>query len=106
MEHIIDNPARITSSTTTEEVDVSGPAYEAYQILRTGFVVAPIVAGLDKFFYLLVYLEQYFPPFVNKMVGGYGQQMMLAVGVIGIIARPGVAFYPKVIASVFYASLL
>lgn len=27
-----------------------GPAYQAYLILRFAFVVAPIVAGLDKFF--------------------------------------------------------
>ena len=106
MEHIIDNPARITSLTTTEEVDVSGPAYEAYQILRTGFIVAPIVAGLDKFFNLLVNWEQYLPPFVNKMVGGYGHELMLAVGVIEIIAGLGVAFKPKVFAYVVSAWLL
>lgn len=70
MEHIIENPARITSRTTAEaEADVSGPAYKAYQILRVGFTVAPIVAGLDKFFNLLVNWEQYLPPFVNNLVG-------------------------------------
>jgi hypothetical protein len=106
MEHIIENPARISSLTTTDEVDVSGPAYEAYQILRTGFVVAPIVAGLDKFFNLLVNWEQYLPPFANKMVGGYGHEFMLAVGVIEIIAGLGVAFKPKVFAYVVSAWLL
>ena len=106
MEHIIDNPSRITSLTTTEEVDVAGPAYEAYQILRTGFIVAPIVAGLDKFFNLLVNWDQYLPPFVNKMVGGYGHELMLAVGVIEIIAGLGVAFKPKVFAYVVSAWLL
>lgn len=107
MEHIIDNPSRITSQTTTEaKTDVAGPAYEAYQILRTGFVVAPIVAGLDKFFNLLVNWEQYLPSFVNKMVGGYGHEMMLAVGVIEIIAGLGVAFKPKVFAYVVSTWLL
>ena len=89
MENIIDTPSGI-SSLSPAEADVSGSAYEAYQILRTGFVVAPIVAGLDKFFNLLVNWEQYLPPFVNKMVGGYGHEMMLAVGVIEIIAGLGV----------------
>ena len=107
MEHIIDNPTRVTSLTTTEtEADVSGPAYEAYQILRTGFVVAPIVAGLDKFFNLLVNWEQYLPPFVNNIVGGYGHELMLAVGVIEIIAGLGVLFKPKVFAYVVSAWLL
>ena len=101
MEHIIDNPNRIASLPKTDvEADVSGPAYEAYQILRTGFVVAPIVAGLDKFFNLLVNWEQYLPPFVNNMVGGYGHELMLAVGVIEIIAGLGVFFKPKVFAYV------
>ena len=91
MEHIIDSPTRMASLTTTQpEADVSGPAYEAYQILRTGFIVAPIVAGLDKFFNLLVNWEQYLPPFVNKMVGGHGHELMLVVGVIEIIAGLGV----------------
>ena len=107
MEHIIDSPTRITSRTKAEtEADVSGPAYEAYQILRVGFTVAPIIAGLDKFFNLLVNWEQYLPPFVNNMVGGYGQELMLVVGVIEIIAGLGVFFKPKVFAYVVSAWLL
>ena len=91
MEHIIDSPARSTSRTKTQaSADVSGPAYQAYQILHVGFVVAPIVAGLDKFFNLLVNWEQYLPPFVNKMVGGHGHELMLVAGVIEIIAGLGV----------------
>ena len=31
----------------------TAPAYQAFQILRWGFVAAPILAGLDKFFHLL-----------------------------------------------------
>jgi hypothetical protein len=107
MEHVIENTTRTTSLTKTQaDADVSGPAYEAYQILRVGFVVAPIVAGLDKFFNLLVNWEQYLPPFVNKMVGGYGHEVMLVVGVIEIIAGLGVAFKPKVFAYVVSAWLL
>jgi hypothetical protein len=30
------------------------PAYQAYQILHLAFIVAPLVAGLDKFFHILV----------------------------------------------------
>ena len=32
----------------------STPAYQAYQILRIAFTIAPVIAGLDKFFHLLV----------------------------------------------------
>jgi hypothetical protein len=34
------------------------PAYQAYQLLHVGFIVAPIVAGADKFFHLLVNWDQ------------------------------------------------
>src|SRR5688500_10157679 len=105
MEHIIDSPTRITSRTKAEgEADVSGTAYEAYQILRVGFTVAPIIAGLDKFFNLLVNWEQYLPPFVNNR--GYGHELMLVVGVIEIIAGLGVFFKPKVFGYVVSAWLL
>src|SRR5215831_1338099 len=104
MEHVIDSPARITSSAQVR--DVSAPAYQAYQILRFAFTVAPIIAGLDKFFNLLVNWDKYLPPFVNNLVGGHGHQLMLAVGVIEIIAGIGVAFLPKVFAYVVAAWLV
>ncbi len=53
--------AQVISETNTgqavsasEENTSSRPSYQAYQILHVGFTVAPIVAGLDKFFHLLV----------------------------------------------------
>lgn len=105
MDHIIET---LTTSrgTTQDDADVSRPAYEAYQILHVGFTIAPIVAGLDKFFNLLVNWEQYLPPFANNLVGGYGHELMLVVGVIEIIAGLGVFFKPKVFAYVVSAWLL
>ena len=59
MEHIIDSSTRSTSrKKPLAEARVSGPAYQAYQILHVGFVVVPIVAGPAKFFNLLVNWEQ------------------------------------------------
>jgi hypothetical protein len=107
MEHIIDNPTRRISQTKTQaSAEASGPAYQAYQILHVAFVVAPIVAGLDKFFNLLVNWEQYLPSFVNKMVGGHGHELMLVAGVIEVIAGLGVLFKPKIFAYVVSAWLL
>ena len=82
------------------------PAYQAYQILRLGFTVAPIVAGLDKFFHLLVNWDQYLPAFVNNLTSGHGHELMLAVGVIEVVAGLGVAFKPRVFAYVVAAWLL
>jgi hypothetical protein len=85
---------------------VSSPGYQAFQILRTGFTVAPIVAGLDKFLHLLVNWDQYLPGFVNNLTGGHGHQLMMAVGVIEIVAGLGVAFKPRLFAYVVSAWLL
>ncbi|MGH9871566.1 MAG: hypothetical protein ACRD9S_03750 [Pyrinomonadaceae bacterium] len=105
MEHIFDNRAEI-GSLGEAKASISQPGYQAYQILHLGFTVAPILAGLDKFFNVLVNWDQYLPPFVNKLAGGHGHEIMLAVGVIEIIAGLGVAFKPKVFAYVVSAWLL
>ncbi|HEY4425553.1 MAG TPA: hypothetical protein VGN10_15190 [Pyrinomonadaceae bacterium] len=103
MAQAINSSARVASRTSES---VSSPSYQAFQILRTGFTVAPIVAGLDKFLHLLVNWDQYLPSFVNNLTGGHGHQLMLAVGVIEIVAGLGVAFKPRIFAYVVSAWLL
>jgi hypothetical protein len=105
MAQAINSSAGITS-VNTGSVSVARPSYQAYQILRFGFTVAPIVAGLDKFFHLLVNWDQYVPGTVNAMTGGHGHQLMLAVGVIEVVAGLGVAFKPRLFAYVVSAWLL
>jgi len=104
MEHVLDNTTGIGSR--ARAVEVSSPARQAYQILRLAFTVAPIVAGLDKFFHLLVNWEQYLPSSVNRLSGGHGHELMLGVGVIEIVAGIGVAIKPKIFAYVVAAWLL
>src|SRR6266498_2428295 len=87
------------------EAKIGSPGYQAYRILHFGFAVAPIVAGLDKFFGLLVNWDQYLPSFVNNMVGGHGHSLMYLVGVIEIIAGLGVWFKPRIFAYVVAAWL-
>jgi len=82
------------------------PAFQAYQILRLGFTVAPIIAGIDKFTHLLVNWDQYLPSVVNRMVGGHGHELMLVAGVIEIVAGLGVFFKPKIFAYVVSAWLV
>ena len=94
---------RLTEST---DVGTSSASRQAYQILHLGFTVAPIVAGLDKFFHLLVNWDQYLPGFVNSLTGGRGHQLMLAAGVVEVIAGLGVWFKPKLFAYVVSAWLL
>ena len=71
---------------TNSSLSSDQAARQAFAILRFGFTVAPIVAGLDKFFHFLVDWDKYLPPVVNNLVGGHGHQLMLAVDVIEIVA--------------------
>ncbi|MFL6335860.1 MAG: GTP cyclohydrolase II RibA [Pyrinomonadaceae bacterium] len=68
MEHIY-NGTTAAGFSSDAKTRVSSYGYQAYQILRIGFIVAPIVAGLDKFFHLLVDWDKYLPPFVNRLTG-------------------------------------
>src|SRR4029453_9817705 len=104
MESALNSHRDLSSQVATEHA--SSGSYQAFQILRTGFTVAPIVAGLDKFLHLLVNWDQYLPSFVNNLTGGHGHQLMLAVGVIEIVAGLGVAFKPRIFAYVVSAWLL
>ncbi len=69
------------------------PSYQAYLILRIAFTIAPIVAGLDKFFNVLTDWTKYLSPHFNLI--GTPEQNMMIVGVIEIIAGIGVWFKPK-----------
>jgi hypothetical protein len=71
------------------------PAYQAYLILRTGFVVAPILFGLDKFANLLTDWTAYLAPAVDRVIPGTATTAMVAVGVIEIVAGLVVAVRPK-----------
>ncbi len=82
------------------------PAYQAYQILHVAFVVAPILAGLDKFFHLMVNWDMYLAPAIASLspIGGHG--LMLVVGVIEIAAGILVAVKPRIFSYVVAAWLL
>lgn len=69
---------------------------QAYQILHIGFTVAPILAGLDKFFHLLVNWDQYLAPVVARMLPFDGHTFMLIVGVIEVVAGLLVLVRPRI----------
>ena len=85
--------------------DTATPSYQAYRILHFGFTVAPILAGLDKFFNLLVDWDKYLPGVMNNLVGGHGHALMLVVGVIEVVAGIGVALKPRIFSYVVAAWL-
>jgi uncharacterized membrane protein YphA (DoxX/SURF4 family) len=93
------------AATTVADKVRSSPAYQAYWILRFGFIVAPILAGLDKFFHLLVNWDQYLPAVVANASPIPPHTLMLIVGVIEIVAGIGVAIKPRIFAYVVAAWL-
>ena len=73
----------------------SQPAWQAYKILHIGFAVAPVVAGLDKFFHLLCNWNQYLAPWIVRLSPIGGHSLMLAAGVIEAAAGLLVAVRPR-----------
>lgn len=80
--------------------------YQAFRILQLTFVVAPILAGLDKFFYVLTNWSQYISPLAMRIIHQHDHEFMMVVGGIEIIAGIGVIFKPQVFAYVVAAWIL
>ena len=90
-------------STATATTPVQ--AERAYRLLRTLFVVAPILFGLDKFVGLLTNWDQYLAPQIAALVPGTAHQAMFAVGVVEVLAGILVAIAPRIGAYVVAAWL-
>ena len=73
----------MTAITTVRSHNTSvrdNPAYQAYLTLRVGFVVAPILFGLDKFTNLLADWTTYLAPAHRKPGPRQRHQRELRVG--------------------------
>ena len=95
--------ANITNQAATAQR--SNPTYQAYEILHLGFTVAPIVAGIDKFFHLLCNWDQYLAPWVARLSPVSGHSLMLAAGAVEVAAGILVAVRPRLGAPVVSAWL-
>jgi hypothetical protein len=87
---------------------VRNPEYQAYQLLHVAFIAAPVIAGLDKFFHLLVNWDAYVAPFFVDILGGPGgaHVFMTIVGAVEIGAGLIVALKPRIGAYVVAAWLV
>jgi hypothetical protein len=98
-------PNSAASQAVAIDTNSSSPAYQAFRILHLGFVAAPILAGLDKFFHLLVNWDQYVPSLVARLSPIGAHNLMLVVGVVEVVAGLGVAWKPRIFAYVVAAWL-
>lgn len=78
----------------------------AYWVLKVGFVLAPILAGLDKFFNSMTDWTKYLAPVFPDLVNLTPQTFMYGVGIIEIVAGIGVLLKPKIFAYVVCAWLV
>jgi hypothetical protein len=87
-------PARPTA-TPRSDARTGNAVAQAFWLLRTGFTVAPILFGLDKFLDWLVDWRIYLAPEINDLVPGDAHQALLAVGFIEVLAGVVVAVRPR-----------
>src|SRR5215469_2966172 len=72
------------------------PAYQAYLLLRTAFVLAPILFGIDKFFNWMTYWPKYLWVGIPNVISVSPQNFMYVVGVVEIAAGVLVLIWPRV----------
>jgi hypothetical protein len=83
----------------------SRPAHQAFQILYLGYIVAPFLAGADKFTHFLTNWDQYLAPVVAGVLPVTGHTFMLLVGIVEMSAAVLVAARPRIGAYVVAAWL-
>lgn len=81
------------------------PAFAAFWLLRIGFVVLPLLMGIDKFANFLAHWPDYLPPWLVDLLPMSPQTAMYAAGVIEIIAAIAIAMKPRYAAYVVAAWL-
>ena len=90
-----DASGRSTWTRAMDLTDLRQPAAQGFRALHLAFIVAPLIAGLDKFFNLLTDWEAYLAPWINDLVPGSAHTAMLLVGVVEIVAGVVVAVRPR-----------
>lgn len=87
-------------------------AWQAYQLLHWGFVLVPLLAGLDKMFHFMTDWNKYLCGYVTNLLAQGNvsvQNFMMGVGALEIIVAMLVAFKPRVgayIAALWLAAII
>ena len=84
---------------TAERAHPRDNAWQAYQLLHWGFVIVPLLAGLDKMFHFMTDWNSYLSSYATNLLGQAGisaQNFMLGVGAVEIVIAMIVAFKPRV----------
>src|SRR4051794_41275214 len=82
--------------TAQSEARMAAAGRQAFWLLRTGFTVAPILFGIDKFFNWTVHWPDYLAGWINNIMPGTAQDFMYFVGAVEIAAGLVVAVAPEI----------
>src|SRR5262245_32345730 len=85
-----------TAATDRPSIMTAQPAYHAFVILHIGYVLLPIVVGVDKFFDKLTNWSMYLSDAAPRITGLPAHTFMMVVGGIEIAAGILVALLPRV----------
>lgn len=69
---------------------------QAFWMLKSAFVLAPLLAGIDKYFNFLTEWTNYLAPIFPRMLGITPEMFMHGVGLIEIVAGIGVLLRPRI----------
>lgn len=81
----------------------------AYKLLQLSFVFLLFMAGVDKFFNILVFWPQYIPKLIDDLVPMTSAQMMYGAGVLELFCAFLVYFKPRlgaVATVILFASII
>lgn len=94
MAELTDRRATVTAK-VRHEIQVSDRGFQAFRILHVAFIAAPTIAGLDKYFQVLVDWDKYLAPAIANLLPVSAHTFMLVVGVIEVTAGLIVALKPR-----------
>jgi hypothetical protein len=93
---VIERPQETVVRPHVRDLRGSQPAYQAFSVLYAGYILLPVIAGIDKFTHILVDWNQYLSPAFASLAGGRADLMMRGVGIVEIVAGLLVAARPRI----------
>ena len=88
--------AAIATEARADRAALNNPTFQAFTLLRVGFIAAPILFGLDKFTEWMTDWSTYLWSGVASALPGSADDIMLVVGLIEIVAGILVAVRPRI----------
>jgi len=88
------HPVSHVRATTNARVNAD-PSLSAFWILRIGFVVLPLLMGLDKFANRMTYWPDYLAPWIIVILPFTAQTAMHIVGVVELVAAVSMIIKPR-----------